>query len=158
MKLKSFSFKTSAILFLLSSVLLLGTSTVYAEESCQLIQIRLEKAGGGSNIEIFPEAITVPVGTCTVWINFVRRQKVLVSFRDNVKQCIMATDPLTGFTEVKLKTGESCYLSETLPRGKTASLVWSKPGIYKYTLEVPATIGSVFDTTNVLAEGVIEVK
>lgn len=158
MKRKRFDSKTFALLFLLNAVLMLGISTVYAEDICQLIQIRLEQAGGSSNLKIFPEKITVPVGTCTVWINFVRPHEVQISFREDAKKCVMATDPSTGFKEVKLKTGEACYLSETLPRGKTASLVWTKPGIYKYTLEVPPSKGLEFDIKNVLAEGVIEVK
>jgi outer membrane protein OmpA-like peptidoglycan-associated protein len=80
-----------------------------------------------------------------------------VSFRENAKQCMVSTNEATGFSEMKLETGESCYISEKLPRGKTASLVWSTPGTYKYTLETPAMTGTSFYDGNIQAEGVIEV-
>ena len=81
-----------------------------------------------------------------------------VSFRENAKQCIMSSGASTGFEELEIKPGETCYISETLPRGKTASLVWTKPGIYKYSLEAPrkATLGGY--SGDIMAEGVIEVK
>ena len=72
-----------------------------------------------------------------MWINWVTDKEVRVSFRENAKQCIMSSEASTGFDELDIKPGESCYISETLPRGKTASLVWTKPGIYKYHLEAP---------------------
>jgi outer membrane protein OmpA-like peptidoglycan-associated protein len=160
MNIRKLSFKTTTVLFLLGAALLLGSSMVYAEGSCKIITITKIQAGGGSSILIKPEKATVSVGTCTVWINFVRRGDLRVSFRENAKQCILATDEATGFKEIKLESGESCFASETLPQGKTASLVWSTPGTYKYTLETPATTtttGTGMSVRNVQAEGVIEV-
>ena len=160
MNIRKLSFKTTTVLFLLGAALLLGSSMVYAEESCEIIRITKIQAGGGSRILIRPEKVTVSVGTCTVWINLVRRGDLRVSFRENAKQCILSTDEATGFEELKLEGGESCYASETLPRGKTASLVWSTPGTYKYTLETPATTtktGTQISVRNIHAEGVIEV-
>ncbi len=148
-------FKATMISFLVSTVLVLSTCMVYAGDNCQLIKITKEKAGGGSSIQISPEKITVPVGTCTVWINFIRDGQVQVSFRENAKQCMVSTSAPTGFKELKLETGESCYFTDPLPFGKTASLYWHEPGIYKYTLEAPK--GKQYES-NILAEGVIEVK
>ena len=111
------------------------------------------------NCEIIPEKITVAVGTCTVWINWVTGREVRVSFRENAKQCTLSTEASTGFDELELKSGESCYISETLPRGKTASLVWTKPGTYKYNLEAlrkATTLGAY--SGDIIAKGVIEVK
>jgi len=155
MDIRKLGFKTTMISFLVSAALMLSTCMVYAGDNCQLIKITKEKAGGGTSVRITPEEITVPVGTCTVWINFVRDGKVQVSFRENAKQCILSTDAATGFEELKLETGESCYYSDVLPHGKTASLVWTKPGIYKYTLETPK--GKDY-AGNIIAEGLIEVK
>ena len=157
---KKLSLKTTMISFLVSAAFILSVSIAYAGESCQLIRITKDKAGGGSSVQIFPEKITVPVGTCTVWINFIRGGKVNVSFRENAKQCILSTDAATGFEKIKLETGESCYYSEPLSLGKSASLYWTKPGIYKYTIEAPK--GTATSTQNysgnIIGEGVIEVK
>jgi len=158
MNIRKLSFKTTTVLFLLGAALLLSASMVYAGDSCQIIRIHKDKAGGGSSLLINPEKITVPVGTCTVWINFVRKGGVRVSFRENAKQCMLSTEAQTGFSELKLKSGESCYVSEMLSLGKTASLYWSKPGIYKYTLETPTATGTTFYAGDIVADGVIEVK
>jgi len=157
MNIRKLSFKTTTVFFLVSAALLFATCMVYAGDRCQIIRIETGKGGGGSRLEIFPSKVTVPVGTCTVWINYVQRKEVQVSFRENAKQCILSTEAPTGFEEFKLKTGESCYISETLPRGKTASLVWSKPGIFKYILEAPGSTSGDGYSGNIMAEGVIEV-
>jgi len=155
MDIRKLGFKTTMISFLVSAALMLSTCIVYAGDSCQIIKIRKEKAGGGSSVQVIPEKITVPVGTCTVWVNFIQDGKVQVSFRENAKQCILSTDAATGFKEIKLTTGETCYFSETLPYGKTASVVWSNPGIYKYTIETPKGKNYGGD---IIANAVIEVK
>jgi len=160
MDIRKLGFKTTMISFLVSAAFMLSTCMVYAGDSCQFIKIRKKGAGGGSSVEIFPEKITVPVGTCTVWINFIRGGKVNVSFREGAKQCILSTDAASGFDEIKLDTGESCYYSEALSLGKSASLYWTKPGIYKYTIEAPK--GTATSTQNysgnIIGKGVIEVK
>jgi len=151
-------FKITAGLFLVSAVLLLGTGPTYAADMCQIIRIDEGKGAGGTRLEIFPEKLTVPVGTCTVWINWVTDREVRVSFRENAKACMLSTESSTGFEEMELKAGESCYISEKLARGKTASVVWSKPGIYKYNLEVPGSSSQEGYAGDIQAEGVIEVK
>ena len=160
MNIKKLCFKTKTVLVMACAVLLLCSSLAYAADNCQIIKIRKKGAGGGSNVQIFPEKITVPVGTCTVWINFIRSGNVQVSFRENAKQCILATDAATGFKEFKLETGEACYYSDKLSHGKTASLLWTEPGIYKYTIETPTeTRTAMIDyKRNIKAEGIIEVK
>ena len=155
MDMRKLGFKVTMISFLLSTVFVLSTCMVYAGDNCQLINIRKEKAGGGSIIRVVPEKVTVPVGTCTVWINFVRDGKVHVSFRENAKQCILSTNAPTGFKQLELETGETCYDSGALSFGKTASLYWTQPGKYKYTLETPK--GKNYGG-NTMVEGIIEVK
>ena len=160
MDIKKFYLKIKTALFFVSAILLLGSSLVYAGEACQIIRIDEGKGPGGSRIEIMPSKITVPVGTCTVWINWIQGRDVRVSFREDAKQCMLSTDSPQGFEELKLKDNESCYISETLPRGKTASLHWTKPGTYKYVLEASGSKGlaSTGYSGDILAEGVIEVK
>ena len=158
MDIRKLGFKTTMISFLVSAALMLSTCMVYAGDTCQLIRIRLDKAGGGSRVRIFPEKITVPVGTCTVWINFILDGNVQVTFRENAKQCILSTDAATGFKQLELETGEACYYSDPLPRGKTASLVWNTPGTYKYQLEGEGSASVEGYAGKMLATGVIEVK
>ena len=83
-----------------------------------------------------------------------------MSFREGAKQCILSTDAATGFEKIKLETGESCYYSEALSLGKSASLYWTKPGIYKYTVETPKGTATATQnySGNIIGEGVIEVK
>jgi hypothetical protein len=127
---------------------------------CQIIRIDLVKAAGASRIEIFPEKITVPVGTCTVWINWITGDEVQVSFRENAKACIFSADAKSEFDEMQLKSGEVCYISKSLPFGKTTSIYCNKPSIYKYHLEIPksASTGIYKSLDRRSAEGVIEVK
>ena len=158
MNTNTFCFKTTPLLTIVSAILLLGTSLAFGGDACQIIRIDEGKGAGGSRIEIFPEKITVPVGACTVWINWVQGKEIQVSFRENAKQCMLSTDAPAGFDELKLKSGESCYISETLPRGKTASLVWSDPGTYKYVLETAGSTSVEGYSGKIMAEGVIEVK
>ena len=160
MNIKKLGFKTTAALFLVSAALLLSTGIVYAEGSCQIIRIQQEKGAGGSRIDIYPAKVTVPVGTCTVWINWVETKEVQVSFREDAKVCMLSTVTPVGFEELKLKDNESCYISHKLPMGKTASLHWAKPGIFKYTLEAPGSVGIAESgySGDILAKGVIEVK
>jgi hypothetical protein len=156
MNTKQLSFKTKVVFFLVCAVFLLGGSLVYAGDMCQIIRIDEGKGAGGTRLEIFPEKITVPVGTCTVWINRVPSRKVRVSFRENAKQCTVSTKAAAGF--VDLKEGESCYYSESLPRGKTASLYWTQPGVYKYHIEGADSKTGDGYSGKISTEGVIEVK
>jgi len=158
MNIKKLGFKTRASLFLVSAALLLGSSLVYAADTCQMIRIQEEKGAGGTRLEIFPGKITVPVGACTVWINWVANRDVHVSFPENAKQCVLSTEVSTGFEEIELKSGESCYYSDKLGRGKTASITWAQPGTFKYQLESPSATRMTGYSGNILAEGVITVE
>ena len=141
-------------------VFLVGSSMVSAQ-MCQVIRIEDEKGTGGTRLTIFPEKITVPVGTCTVWMNWVTKGDINVSFRENVKECVAASESATEFDLVDLKGGESCYVADKLSKGKTASLYWKTPGTYKYVIEMTESQGvggqSLY-TGKPMAKGVIEVK
>ena len=156
MNIKKLRFKTTAILLLVGAALLLGGSLVYAADMCQIIRVKEGIGAGGTRLEIFPEKITVPVGTCTVWINWVTDREIRIAFTENAKQCKLSTDAATGFKDLDLKEGEACYYSERLGRGKTASVVWTQPGIYKYKLE--AANPSEGFAGAITVDGVIEVK
>jgi hypothetical protein len=158
MDIKKLRFKTTAVLFLVSAALLLSSSLVYAADDCRIIRIQQDKGAGGTRIQIVPEKLTVPVGACTVWINRVMDREVRVGFKENAKQCKLSTDAASGFEKLDLDVGESCYYSERMPRGKTASVVWTQPGKFKYQLEAARRGTTEGFAGEIVAEGVIEVK
>ena len=145
--MKKFYVTSTGILFLVSAILLLGQSLVFAE-TCQIVRIMKEKGAAGTRIAIIPEKVTVPQDTCVVWMNWVTAGKVRVAFKENAKQCKLSTDSPVGFS---MAEGEECYLTEYLTRGKTASMYFNKPGTFKYTLELEGKPA-------IKAEGVIEIK
>jgi hypothetical protein len=151
------SFKKAAIFLIFASIFIFIGSVVFAEE-CQLIQLNLEKAGAGSQINIAPKSITVPVGTCTVWVNFIKDNEVTVSFRDNAKKCQASTVATKEFGLMDLKEGESCFLSQPLALGSSTSLIWSQPGEYKYTIQYASKVPTDQLIGPVLGEGVIIVE
>ena len=151
------SFKKASIFLLVVSMFVFIGSVVFAEE-CQLIQLNLEKAGAGSQINIAPKSITVPVGTCTVWVNFIKDNEVSVSFREKAKACQSSTESTKEFGLTELKPGESCFLSRPLALGSSTSLIWSQPGEYKYTIQYASKLPKGQILGDVLAEGVIVVE
>jgi len=155
---KKLNQKSRLVLVLISAVLLLGSSLVYAAERCQMIVIEEGQGAEGARLRITPEKVTIPVGTCTVWINWVSDRRVRVCFRGNAEQCIKSSTSSTGFEEKQLKPGESCYITEPLQVGKTASLYWTKPGVFKYTLEARGSETGNGWFGDIMAQGVIEVK
>ena len=138
-------------------VLLISSSLVNAK-MCQVIRIEWEKGSGGTRLNIFPIKISVPVGTCTVWMNWVTRGDINVSFRENAKECVAASEAATEFNLIDLKDGESCYVADKLSKGKTASLYWKTPGVFKYTIEMTETSKDLIYTGKPMATGIIEVK
>ncbi len=156
--IKRFLVATGTLL-LGSFFLIMGSNLAFSADMCQII--RIEKATGGASgtrIEIIPEKITVPVGSCTVWVNWIVVGEVQVSFRENAKACVLSTESPSGFHEEQLKVGESCYLTEPLARGRSASLYWTKPGVYKYTIELVGTSKGEAINPRPEAVGIIEVK
>jgi len=147
MNMKKFFVTSTGILVLFGAVLFLVQGLAFAE-TCQIVTITSEKAGSADRIVITPDKITVSPDTCVVFMNWVRVDKVRVSFRENVKECKFTADSNAGFG---LAVGEECYLTDYLARGKTASMYFANPGVFKYTLDMEGK-------PSVRAEGVIEVK
>lgn len=149
--------RLTCLILLAVGALLLGSSLVNSK-MCQIIRIEDEKGSGGTRLTISPEKITVPVGTCTVWMNWVTKGDINVSFRENAKECVAASESATEFDLIELKAGEFCYIADKLSRGKTSSLYWKTPGVYKYTIEMTETGKDSIYTGKPMATGVIEVK
>ena len=133
---KKLPFRTPTVLLLVGALLMIWGSPAYAGDRCQIIRVEEMKGAGQHRIDIFPSKITVPVGTCTVWINFMREGDVQVSFRENAKQCVLSTEAPTGFKTVDIKPGETCYVSESMPRGKDIESGMDKTGSIQIHLRV----------------------
>ena len=151
-------------IFLLTCVFLVMGSSIAFAEKCQIIRVddaskvykgTTTSAGTsieGIKLEVFPEKITVPVGTCTIWINWMDQGAINVSFTEDVKACVFSA---SGFIQKEIKAGEVCYLAESVGKGRTVSLTWEKPGVYNYTVEF---VGPTIGKKKPMTEGVIEVK
>jgi hypothetical protein len=153
------SCKKAAIFLIVVCMFVFIGSVVFAEQECRLIQISGEVQGAGSQIVISPKTLTVPVGTCTVWISFIKAiDQLTVSFRENAKACVASTEASKDFGLMDLKEGESCYLSRPLALGQSSSLIWTKPGEYKYTIQFASKVPNSQIIEPVKAEGTIIVK
>jgi hypothetical protein len=133
------------------------TTTAFGS-TCQVITIGQTKSTRTPAMDVIPEKITVPVGGCTVWNNSIRDQAVTVSFREKAKPCEQAAGAPAGFfLDMKGGKEEACYMTEPMPHGKTTSITWDEPGVYKYTIEMAGTNPDVSKGKK-LAYGIIEVK
>jgi hypothetical protein len=159
METKWSCFKKASIYLIGVSIFIFMGSLVFAGQQTQLIQISGEVQGAGSKIDIEPQTVTIPVGTSTIWINFIKSiDQLTVSFRENAKVCSSSAEDSKDFGLTDLKTGESCYLSRPLALGQSSSLTWNKPGTYKYTIQFTSKMPNDIILMPVQAEGVIIVK
>lgn len=123
----------TALLFVLSSMLVLvDQKTINAEES-QLVRIFGGIATGAGElskpIRLEPPTMTISKGGVVVWLNWARSVEcVQVSFEEG-KKCSDVTDAPTGFE----MTG-GCYVTSWITFGGTSSLRFNEPGMYTYTI------------------------
>ena len=159
MKIKKLSLNTSVFFVLVCLVLIMGSNSIFAADMCQIIRLEPDKTAAGTRVGIRPENITIPEGTCIVWMNWFKTGKVQVSFRDNAKACMASTEASVGFEE-QLVEGQACYMTRPLSTGQTASLYFKKPGVYKYTVEYMSGTGGAGDISpgEAKSAGAIEVK
>lgn len=131
MKAKIFNPITTFIFIVMCSFLLLNLNTADAQQ-CQLIRIAKEKIDATIRIWLYPKEATIVKGTCIIWMNWVEKEKVSITFQKDANTCIMATDSPSGFKAVG-----NCYFTDFLSYGQTASLHFREPGIFRYRLEIP---------------------
>lgn len=126
---------TLGIVFIFSMALmvLISQSIVSAQE-CQVIRIEQEKGGAGLKLSLVPDKVSIPKGSCVVWINWVPKQEVKVMFKDDGKKCADNTEAHVGF---KMKMPENCFLADLIPLGGTSSLRFEEAGTFKYQVVVP---------------------
>ena len=130
--------------------------TVYAGDegdgSCFVVSLKgsittAKSATGDDIITIAPQYLDVPVGSCVVWINWIRGADISTSFKEG-KVCAASTKSPIGF---RLTPGLGCYVTDFLSQGETTSLRFMEPGTYKYDIYTQNRVAP-------LASGKITVK
>lgn len=131
MKARIFSYIRFSLFILMCFFSLIIVNTADAQQ-CQLIRIAKETIDGIGRIWLYPKKTTVAKGTCVIWMNWVEKEKVSITFQQDANKCIMATESPSGF-----KVVEACYFTDFLSYGETASLYFKEPGTFTYRLEIP---------------------
>ena len=115
---------------LISLGVLMANQSASAEaERCYLVSIG-DPAQPGAEFTIKPQDFRVPLESCVIWVNWSKVAQVQIIFKEGLK-CKDATTGATGFT---LNSGV-CYVTNYLSHGATSSLVFTKEGMYDYTVE-----------------------
>jgi len=118
------------VFFLITVIFLENPAPVGAEELCNPVTIRYRK-------NMPPLNTTINKGDCVVWVNFSHsidtpgEYDVLLSFTEG-KQCLLATKAPVGFK----MDDKDCFAGGFLSYGETASMVFVKPGTYKYDIQI----------------------
>ncbi len=128
---------TSVIVLLLIGLFVVNQGIVNAAEKeddkCFIVSLRGDASGKTEQvISINPQYVTVPKGSCVVWINWVRGPEISTSFKEG-KICDDNTASPVGY---RLTPGTGCYVTDYLTEGGTSSLRFMETGDYKYDIFV----------------------
>ncbi|MBU1055944.1 MAG: hypothetical protein KKC46_19265 [Proteobacteria bacterium] len=105
------------------------------DENCFIVSLKgnissEQTAAGEKIITIAPQYLEVPVGSCVVWVNWVRGAEISTSFKEG-KVCAVSTKSPVGF---RLTPNMGCFVTDFLAQGETTSLRFMEPGTYKYDI------------------------
>jgi plastocyanin len=121
----------AVVVFVLTTVIFLqNPASADAAQQCFPVKV-------WDRDKIEPLSLSVNKGDCVVWINFTQpvaatAGDVLIVFPD-AKECgIKEVKASTGF---KMEEALNCFIGGWLRPGETASLVFEKPGTYKYKVQ-----------------------
>jgi hypothetical protein len=123
-----------AAIFLAACVVFLSAGETIDAQSCRIVRI---SGGAGvqvTDINIEPQSLMIPKGTCVVWFNRAKAQEVKVVFEEG-KTCQNLTDAPVGF---KIDAAKDCYVTDYISFGGTSSLRFVEEGTFKYTVETEA--------------------
>lgn len=99
-------------------------------------------------VTITPQNLDISVGSCAVWVNWIRGDEISISFKEG-KECEASTDySAIGF---RLTPNMGCFVTDFLNQGETTSLRFKDPGTYKYDIYMQ-------NRKSPLASGIINVK
>ena len=140
-----------ALFVTIAAFILITPKNILAEEleegKCFMVSISGKGPVERANVvDVKPQYLTVPPGSCVVFVNWVRVDEIMVSFKEG-KTCADVTQAPSGFSF----DDEGCYVTDYLPMGKTSSLRFMEPGVYRYDIKWKGTLAPV-------AEGQITVN
>ena len=150
--------KTKVLLILIGALFvasaasfLITPENILAEEKegsqCFLVSIRGKgPAAKDQVVDVKPQYLAVAPGSCVIFINWVRVDEIMVSFEEG-KTCADVTRAPSGFG----LDAKGCYVTDYLPMGKTSSLRFMEPGVYRYVIKWKGKLAPV-------AEGQITVN
>ncbi|MFH2046269.1 MAG: hypothetical protein ABIK92_14095 [Pseudomonadota bacterium] len=138
MKKGKFLVASFVIMLLLIASFVVIPSTVNAGDegdgNCFIVSLKgnitTKGAEGDDIITIAPQYLDVPVGSCVVWVNWVRGAEISTSFKEG-KLCAVSTKSPVGF---RLTPNMGCFVTDFLAQGETTSLRFMEPGTYKYEI------------------------
>ena len=114
---------------------------------CQIVRLL-------SNAGIDPPVLKINKGDCVVWLNQSWGWDFKIVFKEG-KKCQDMTKAPVGFK----MNWKSCYVTDYLDYGRTASLLFDQPGTFDYQIEVTApTPGVEITKAGFQKFGTIEVK
>ncbi|MBU4037466.1 MAG: hypothetical protein KKA35_13655, partial [Proteobacteria bacterium] len=129
------------MLFFIASFIVANPGTVnaveQAKDQCFVVSLNgnispQSAAKMDQVITITPQYMNVPVGSCVVWVNWVRGPEISTSFKEG-KTCAATTKSAVGYS-ITPETG--CFITDFLPEGATSSLRFMEAGDYKYDIYV----------------------
>jgi hypothetical protein len=142
----------TVVMFALTAVFMARPLAIPAEkaikEKCFVVGLHL--AGGRTGtppvgaiqqipVEIVPQYIRVPQGSCVVWVNWIQQAEIQLSFGEG-KVCKKATATPMRFT---LEHETDCYVTDFKQVGETSSLRFMEKGTYKYEIKMRGRISPV---------------
>lgn len=116
------------VLIIVAVTALPANSEIADSMECRVIRIHGMTAHG--SIQIEPEILTVPIGTCVVWFNRSDANEIKVKFQEG-KKCASVSDAPTGFN----LDHAQCYVTSWIPIGGTSSLRFKEAGVFEYMIE-----------------------
>ena len=132
-KIKYFLSLIGVVLILVMAIFMANPRSIKAAEDCRIVKI--SGIGSPVSVRIEPETLSIPKGTCVVWVNWARATEVKIKFKDGNK-CVDATQSPVGFRMDAM----NCYVTDHVPLGATSSLMFNKEGTFDYE------VGAAFAT------------
>ncbi len=104
------------------------------DEKCHIVSLRGNIASSKTQqvISIDPQYTNVSLGSCVVWMNWIRGPEISTSFKEG-KICADNTASSVGY---RLTPDTGCFVTDFLKEGETSSLRFMQAGDYKYDIYV----------------------
>ena len=124
------------LLSMCMALFIVNPVSIWAEEKegDKCFMVRIQGKGPAAKdqvVNLTPQYLAVPAGSCIIFINWVRADEVMVSFEEG-KTCANVTQAPSGFG----LSDKGCYVTDYLPMGKTSSLMFMEAGDFRYDIKL----------------------